>query len=113
MVDREKRIDEIAYHLWVRDGRPHGQSDRHWHEAVALFEAEVARGSAGHERPAEPSPARSAKLKPGTSPAKSKAEEAPAKKPSSPTKPTAAEKPSEKVPEPPAGKASKRKPAST
>ena len=128
MVDREKRIQEIAYQLWVRDGRPEGRSDRHWHEALALFEAEVAEPAAA-ERPAEPAPGRSAKPRPAESDAgkpssaKSKAGEPAARKPAASAKPHSAEKAAAKAPagdkasEPPAEKpvrpAAKRKPAKT
>ena len=127
MVNREKRIQEIAYHLWVRDGRPHGQSDQHWHEAVALFEAEVVEPkSAAAERAAEPTRTGAGKPKAAAKPvnaAKPKAADekaAPAVKPSSAT-PKAAAKPSaakappvvDKSPQPAAEKpvgSSKRKP---
>jgi hypothetical protein len=46
MVHRERRIQEIAYLLWERDGRPHGQSERFWHAAVAQFEVETAAATA-------------------------------------------------------------------
>jgi len=31
--DREARIRERAYHLWVEQGHPHGRSQEHWEEA--------------------------------------------------------------------------------
>ncbi len=43
MVQRERRIEEIAYLLWEQEGRPDGQAERFWHAAEAQFEAEVAR----------------------------------------------------------------------
>jgi hypothetical protein len=30
MTDRDERIREIAYFLWLEDGRPEGEADRHW-----------------------------------------------------------------------------------
>jgi hypothetical protein len=49
MPDREQRIREIAYQLWVLEGRPDGRADSHWFEAAALHQAEVT-GGAGAER---------------------------------------------------------------
>ncbi len=43
MVQRERRIEEIAYLLWEQEGRPDGQAERFWHAAETQFEAEVAR----------------------------------------------------------------------
>ena len=36
----EKRIREFAYDIWVSEGRPHGQEERHWEMACKLVEAE-------------------------------------------------------------------------
>ncbi len=43
MTNRERRIREIAYHLWEQEGRPEGESDSHrlWLAAEAQLEAEV------------------------------------------------------------------------
>lgn len=43
-ADRQQRIEQKAYEIWQREGRPHGRHDEHWREA----EAEVA----GEERTA-------------------------------------------------------------
>ena len=42
MTNRERRIREIAYHLWEQEGRPEGESHLHrlWLAAEAQFEAE-------------------------------------------------------------------------
>lgn len=43
MDDREQRIREKAYHLWVAEGYPHGRQDRHWElasELVAIEESQ-------------------------------------------------------------------------
>ena len=53
MPHREKRIQEIAYHLWVQEGRPEGHSDRHWHAAVELYEAEISKGRSVEAEPLE------------------------------------------------------------
>ena len=100
MVQRERRIEEIAYALWEQEGRPDGQADRFWHAAVTQFEAEVARAelsaavaearseSAGAKKrePAKAAavggevgkPSRTAKPKAATPASKPKTEEAPA-----------------------------------
>ena len=57
MVHRERRIQEIAYLLWEREGRPEGQEERHWHEAVAQYESEHAHAAKGRvEHGATPAP---------------------------------------------------------
>ncbi|MEY9199389.1 hypothetical protein ABIA16_004568 [Sinorhizobium fredii] len=43
--DREKRIRERAYEIWEREGRKHGDHERHWEEA----EAELRREESGIE----------------------------------------------------------------
>lgn len=44
MTDRETRVQEIAYQLWVQEGRPEGRHDAHWYEAEAVYDAEAAGG---------------------------------------------------------------------
>jgi hypothetical protein len=50
MTDRDERIREIAYFLWLEDGRPEGGADRHWLAAKDLVELEPIEG----ETPGEP-----------------------------------------------------------
>jgi hypothetical protein len=38
--DKEARIRERAYEIWVREGRPHGRDAEHWQKAVAEITAE-------------------------------------------------------------------------
>ena len=38
--DRNDRIREIAYFLWLDEGRPEGEEERHWAAAEALLESE-------------------------------------------------------------------------
>jgi hypothetical protein len=38
--DRNDRIREIAYFLWLDEGRPEGEEARHWTTAEALLESE-------------------------------------------------------------------------
>jgi hypothetical protein len=37
MTDRNDRIREVAYFLWLEDGCPEGQAERHWSTAEALL----------------------------------------------------------------------------
>jgi hypothetical protein len=32
--DRQRRIEQRAYEIWEREGRPHGKHDEHWHRAA-------------------------------------------------------------------------------
>src|SRR3954447_20353445 len=32
-ADRNARIEERAYHIWLEEGQPHGRHDEHWHRA--------------------------------------------------------------------------------
>ncbi|HET7594619.1 MAG TPA: DUF2934 domain-containing protein [Stellaceae bacterium] len=43
--DKEARIRERAYEIWVREGRPHGRDAEHWQKAEAEITAES--GAAG------------------------------------------------------------------
>jgi hypothetical protein len=38
--DRNDRIREIAYFLWLEEGSPDGEADRHWSTAETLLESE-------------------------------------------------------------------------
>ena len=40
MADRDDRIRELAYLLWLEEGYPEGQAERHWLTAEALIESE-------------------------------------------------------------------------
>ncbi len=46
MSEQAKKTDERvrlrAYHLWERDGRPHGRNDEYWARALAEIQAEEA-----------------------------------------------------------------------
>ncbi|MCK0196934.1 DUF2934 domain-containing protein [Ancylobacter sp. 6x-1] len=45
MDDREQRIRERAYHLWMEEGRPHGRHADHWvlaGELIAIEENQAA-----------------------------------------------------------------------
>lgn len=58
----EARIREAAYHLWLKEGRPEGRAEDHWHRAhAALVSGDVApkaRRAAARRKPAlAPKPA--------------------------------------------------------
>jgi hypothetical protein len=40
MTDRDDRIREIAYFLWIEEGRPDGEADRHWSTAEAMHDSQ-------------------------------------------------------------------------
>jgi hypothetical protein len=42
-TDRTRRIEQRAYEIWEREGRPHGKHDEHWHRAAE----EITRESGG------------------------------------------------------------------
>jgi Protein of unknown function (DUF2934) len=53
--DRNGRLREIAYFLWLDDGCPDGEADRHWSAAEALLDAEpLERKRIEGEPPGEP-----------------------------------------------------------
>ena len=54
MTDREERIRELAYLLWVEEGYPEGQAERHWQDAETLFESEMERKRVEGEPPGDP-----------------------------------------------------------
>jgi Protein of unknown function (DUF2934) len=53
--DRNERLREIAYFLWLDDGCPDGEADRHWSAAEALLDSEpLERKRMEGEPPGEP-----------------------------------------------------------
>jgi Protein of unknown function (DUF2934) len=40
MTDREDRIRELAYLLWLEEGYPEGEAERHWLTAEAIIDSE-------------------------------------------------------------------------
>jgi len=40
MVSNEQDIRNLAHQLWESEGRPEGQSDKHWKLAARLIEAD-------------------------------------------------------------------------
>ena len=69
--DREERIKERAYAIWLAEGRVHGKHHDHWHQAEREIAAEEGAGTAaGGAAARRPSRARAAALKEGgTAPA--------------------------------------------
>ena len=41
-IEREKRIRELAYTVWEREGRPQGQAFRHWLMAELVINSVIA-----------------------------------------------------------------------
>ncbi len=79
----DKHINERAYHLWEKAGRPHGRHDEFWHQAH-----EEAKQHEGAHAKVEPAPAKApANAKP---PAGAKPAAAVAAKPAAAAKPVAA-----------------------
>jgi hypothetical protein len=63
MTDRNDRIREIAYFLWLDEGCPEGEAERHWATAEALLESEpLERKRIEGEPPGEPASDSSAVL---------------------------------------------------
>jgi hypothetical protein len=55
MPDRNARIRELAYFLWLEEGCPEGQGERHWLAAEALLESDpLERKRVEGEPPGEP-----------------------------------------------------------
>jgi hypothetical protein len=53
--DRNDRLREIAYFLWLDEGCPDGEADRHWSAAEALLDGEpLERKRIEGEPPGEP-----------------------------------------------------------
>ena len=55
MNERDQRVREIAYFLWVGEGCPDGEAERHWGAAEALYDSDaVERKRIEGEPPGEP-----------------------------------------------------------
>jgi hypothetical protein len=60
--DREERIKERAYAIWLAEGRAHGKHHEHWHRAEREIAAEETAGDpTGGGTARRPSRARAAK----------------------------------------------------
>ena len=40
MTDRDDRIRELAYFLWLEEGRPEGEAERDWLAAETIIESD-------------------------------------------------------------------------
>lgn len=40
MISNQQHIQELAYYLWLSEGKPEGQSAKHWHVATLMAEKE-------------------------------------------------------------------------
>lgn len=55
MTDRDDRVREFAYFLWLEEGCPEGQAERHWSAAEALLaSADLERKESEGEPPGDP-----------------------------------------------------------
>jgi hypothetical protein len=55
VTDRNDRIRELAYFLWLEEGCPEGAAERHWLAAETLLESEPLEGKRIEgEPPGEP-----------------------------------------------------------
>jgi hypothetical protein len=53
MNDREDRVRELAYFLWLEEGCPDGEAERHWRDAEAIIESDSVRKSVEGEPPGD------------------------------------------------------------
>jgi len=67
----DEAIKERAYHIWMREGRPHGRDFEHWVQAQVELEAELrggnGNGAAPKARAAAPRAAAAKAAKPAAS----------------------------------------------
>ena len=55
MTDRDNRIREIAYFLWLEEGCPDGEAQRHWEAAESMLGSDdLERKGIEGEPPGEP-----------------------------------------------------------
>lgn len=53
-ADRQARIRERAYHIWLDEGRPDGRHDEHWRRAELAVAEEERRQRSAAAAPASP-----------------------------------------------------------
>ncbi len=51
----ERDIKELAYYLWISEGRPEGQSDKHWATATKMVAEKIRNGHQSPKRSVDPS----------------------------------------------------------
>lgn len=54
--DREQRIRDRAYAIWVEEGRPDGRDQQHWHDAESAIDEEDGAVTPLHDIGADPAP---------------------------------------------------------
>ena len=54
MSDREQRIRERAHAMWLDEGQPAGEHERHWEAACREIDAQVAASTDTDPAPAAP-----------------------------------------------------------
>jgi hypothetical protein len=54
MTYRDQRIRDIAYFLWLEEGCPEGEAERHWQTAEALVESEPREGEVNEGEALDP-----------------------------------------------------------
>lgn len=55
MLSNELRVREVAHQLWESEGRPEGQSEKHWNLALRLVEADDSSAHPHTKRSVDPS----------------------------------------------------------
>ena len=66
MTDRDQRVREIAYFLWLDEGCPEGESERHWLAAERVVGPEPAETERAEDG-ASDEPKRRSRSQPATS----------------------------------------------
>lgn len=74
----DEAIRERAYHIWLREGRPHGRDFEHWVQAQVELEAERHAGN-GARKVKAPAPRAAAAVKTARTPAAKPARKPPAR----------------------------------
>jgi Protein of unknown function (DUF2934) len=72
MTDREERIRELAYFLWLEEGCPEDAAERHWLAAEALVEADERKRIEGEPPGQPPNDSRPGSGRPAVSEARSR-----------------------------------------
>ena len=54
----EHEIRELAYYLWVSEGKPSGQSDKHWQMAIKMAAERDKHGRSAEKRSTDPAEAK-------------------------------------------------------
>jgi Protein of unknown function (DUF2934) len=58
MLNNEQHIRELAYYLWISEGKPDGVSTRHWDIATKMARESHKIGQAPDKRSIDPSEAK-------------------------------------------------------